>query len=229
MQHDREAGQTLGDFLQNVEAEGRRDENALLVAGALVCAVAGADGNGKRVAAGLGDKLLNLFGVRVGSLVRGDLDLVFNAGEGAELCFDDDAVVMRVLDNLLGDLDVLGKGLGGSVDHDGGKAAVDASLAGLKVGTMVQMQNDGDLGALNDSRLDELDEVGVVCIGARALGNLQNHRRMLFLARLGDALDNFHVVDVESADGVAAVVCLLEHFGRSYQCHDTSLLFYDTE
>ena len=136
---------------------------------------------------------------------------------------------MRVLDNLLGDLDVLGKGLGGSVDHDGGKAAVDASLAGLKVGTVVQMQNDGDLGALNDSRLDELDEVGVVCIGARALGNLQNHRRMLFLARLGDALDDFHVVDVESADGVAAVVCLLEHFGRSYQCHDTSLLFYDTE
>ena len=24
-------------------------------------------------------------------------------------------------------------------------------------------------------------------------------------------------------------ICLLEHFGRSYQCHDTSLLFYDTE
>ena len=81
------------------------------------------------------------------------------------------------------------------------------------------MQNDGDLGALNDSRLDELDEVGVVCIGARALGNLQNHRRMLFLARLGDALDDLHVVDVESADGVAAVVSLLEHFSSRYQRH----------
>ena len=151
MQHDGEAGQTLGDLLQNVEAQRRRNEDALLVAGALlglelVSAVAGADGDGQGVAAGLGDELLDLFGMGVGRLVRGDLDLVLDAGEGAELGLDHHAVVVGVLNDLLGDLDVLGKGLGGGVDHDGGEAAVDAGLAGLKVRAVVQVQHDGDVG-----------------------------------------------------------------------------------
>ena len=167
MQHDREAGQTLGDFLQNVEAEGRRDEDALLVAGALlglelVCAVAGADGDGQRVAAGLGDELLDFFGMGVGGLVCGDLHFVLDAGQRAELRLDDDAAVMRVLNDLLGDLDVLCERLGGGVDHNGGEAAVDAGLAGLEVGAVVQMQNDGDIGAANYGSLDQLDQIVVV-------------------------------------------------------------------
>ena len=36
VQHDGEAGQTLGDLLQNVEAQGRGNENAVCVAGALL-------------------------------------------------------------------------------------------------------------------------------------------------------------------------------------------------
>ena len=162
----------------------------------------------------------------VGSLVCGDLHFVLDAGQRAELSFDDDAVVVRVLDDLLGDLDVLCEGLGGSVDHDGGKAAVDAGLAGLKVGAMVQMQDDGDIGAAHDSRFDQLDQVVVVRVGASTLGDLQDNGSVLFLAGFGDALNDFHVVDVESADGVAAVVSLLEHFGRSNQRHNDISLFY---
>ena len=66
----------------------------------LVCAVAGADGDGQRVAAGAGDELLDLFGAGVGAVLSGDLDLVLNAGESAKLGLNDDAVVMRVLDDL---------------------------------------------------------------------------------------------------------------------------------
>ena len=107
MQNDREAGQTLGDLFEHVEAEGRRDQNALFVAGALgsgelVCAVAGADGDGQRVAAGLGDELLDLFRTGVGGSVRRDLDFVLDAGQRAQLGLDDDAVVMGVLDDLAG-------------------------------------------------------------------------------------------------------------------------------
>ena len=36
VQHDGEAGQTLGDFLQNVEAQRGRNEDAVGVAGALL-------------------------------------------------------------------------------------------------------------------------------------------------------------------------------------------------
>ena len=126
---------------------------------------------------------------------------------------------MSVLDNALGDLDVLLEGLGGSVDHDGGEAAVDAGLAGLEGVTVVQVQGDGDLGALDDSGLNQLHQVGVVGVGAGTLGNLQDNRSLLLLAGLGDGLDDLHVVDVESADGVAAVVSLLKHLSSINQRH----------
>ena len=53
--------------------------------------------------------------------------------------------------------------------------------------------------------------LGVV---AGALGNLKDQRSILFLRRLGDSLDDLHVIDVESADGVSALVCLLKHLCR---------------
>ena len=224
MQNDGEAGQTAGDLFQNVEAQGRRNQNALLVAGALcggelVSAVAGADGDGQRIAAGLGYELFYFLGTGVGGGVSSDLDFVLDAGQSAQLSLNDDTVVMSVLNDLAGDLDVLGEGLGGGVDHDGGEAAVDAGLAGLEVGAVIQMQSDGDLGALDDSSLHQLYQVGVVGIGAGALGDLQDNGSLLLAAGLGDALNDFHVVDVESADGVAAVVSLLEHLSCGYKSH----------
>ncbi len=90
------------------------------------------------------DEFLHLFGMGVGGVLGGDLDVVLDAGQGAQLGFHHDAVVVGVLDDLLGDLDVLLKGLGGAVDHNGGEAAVDAGLAGLEVRAVVQMQRDGD-------------------------------------------------------------------------------------
>ena len=74
MQHDREAGQTLGHFVQNVEAQWRGHEDALLIAralrgGELVSAVAGADGDSQGVDARLGYEFLNLFGTGVGGIL----------------------------------------------------------------------------------------------------------------------------------------------------------------
>ena len=132
---------------------------------------------------------------------------------------------MGVLHDLLGDLDVLGEGLAGGVDHNGGETAVDAGLAGLEIRAVVQVQGDGDVGALDDSSLHQLHQVGVVGVGAGALGNLQDQGGLQFLSSLGDALDNLHVVDVESADSVAAVIGFLEHLGSGNQCHNDSLLF----
>ena len=74
-------------------------------------------------------------------------------------------------------------------------------------------------GTGRNSRLNELDEVGVVCIRTCALGDLKNDRSLFFTAGFGDTLHDLHVVDVESADGITASVGLLEHFGGSYQRH----------
>ncbi len=60
----------------------------------------------------------------------------------------------------------------------------------------------------------------MVRVGAGTLGNLKNDGSVFLLAGLGDALHDLHVVDVERADGVAAVIRLLEHFGRGNEWHD---------
>ncbi len=218
VEHDGEAGKTAGDLLQDVKPQGRRHENALLVAGTLgggelVSAVAGADGDGQGVAPGLLDELLHLLGAGVAGILGGDVDLVLHAGERTKLGLHDDAVVVGVLDDLAGDGDVLGEGLGAGVDHDGGEAAVDAGLAGLKIRAVVQVQGDGDVGALDDGGLHQLHKIGVVGVGAGALADLEDQRRVLFPGGLGDALDDLHVVHVESADGVAAVIGFFKHLG----------------
>ena len=43
---------------------------------------------------------------------------------------------------------------------------------------------------------------------------------------MGVIENDFHVVDVESTDGVAAVISFLEHFGRSNQRHNDISLVY---
>ena len=160
----------------------------------------GADGNGQGVAAGLGDELLHFLRTGIGGSLGRDIDLVLNAGQRAQLSLNNDTVVMSVLNDLLGDLNVLLEGLGRGVDHDGGKTAIDAGLAGFEAIAMVQVQDDGDIGALNDSSLDQLHQVGMVGIGAGALGDLQNHGSLFLAAGLGDCLYDLHIVDVESAD-----------------------------
>ena len=121
---------------------------------------------------------------------------------------------VSVLYNLLGLLNVLVERTGGAVDHNGGETAVDAGLAGLEVRAVVQVQSDRNVRALLNSSLYHLNEVGVVCVSACALGYLQDYRSLL-LASLGDTLNDLHVVHVESANSVAAVVGLLEHLSSS--------------
>ena len=67
--------------------------------GELVGAVAGADRDGERVAAGAGGEVDHFLGIGVGVVVR--RYLVFNAGENAELAFYGHIILMSVVDNLL--------------------------------------------------------------------------------------------------------------------------------
>ena len=133
-------------------------------------------------------------------------------------------MVVGILHHLAGQGNVFGKGLGGSVDHHGGEAVVNAALADLKAVAVIQMQADGQAG-LNDGGLHQLHQVGAVGIGAGALGHLQNQRCLQLRSRLRDALNDLHIVHVEGADGIAALIGFFKHFLRSNQRHDHDLLF----
>ena len=85
------------------------------------------------------------------------------------------------------------------------------------------MQGDGQILAFERS-LHEVLEVGGLRILSRTGGSLQDDGGLHSRCRFGDALNNLHVVDVESADGVAALVGFLEHFFCSDEWHDLNLL-----
>ena len=152
------------------------------------------------------------------SVFRFDVDGVFNAGELAELCFYDNAAVVRVFDDLFGDLDVFFKGMMGSVDHDGSEPVRDGSLAGFKIGAVVEVHDDGQTGRFDGSG-DEVSQIHGVSVFSCTRGNLQDERGIAFFARFHDPLNGLHVVDVERAHGIAARVRFFEHFGRCYQRH----------
>ena len=71
--------------------------------------------------------------------------VVLDAGQHAELAFDGDVVLVGVLDDLAGQLDVLLVGVVRAVDHHRGEAGVDARLAQLEGVAVVEVQGEGQL------------------------------------------------------------------------------------
>ena len=221
VEHDGEAGETMLDLLQNVKAQRRGNQNALLVAGALlggelVSTVRGTDGDGEGVNAGAGDEVLHLLGTGVGGVLGHHV--VLNAGQNAQLALDHHAVSVRVLHDLLGQSDIVLVAVVRAVDHDGGEAAVDAGLADLEVCAVIQVQSQIDAAVL-DGGLSQSHQILMLGVLARACGYLENNGGLDLTGSLGDGLDDLHVVDVEGTDGVAALVGLLEHFLGCYECH----------
>ena len=219
VKNDREARKFLLDGLEDIERQRRRNELAgLLVDRALltrelVRAVARADGDGERIAAGLGREFNDFF--RLGIVGNCGRDFVFNASENAELGFDGDIVLVSVSDNLLRELDILGERKVAAVDHDRREARVNAALAGLEAVAMVEVENDlrllaTELLGVFNRALSHIAQDGGVGVLARTLGNLHNYGRLRFNRRLNDGLHLLHRIEVESGDGITA----LDRFGK---------------
>ena len=124
---------------------------------------------------------------------------------------------MCIVNNLLGEGDVLLVRKGGSVDHNGAEAEVNAALAGFEAVAVVQMKD--DLGVLPakflcilHSTLCHIAEEGLVGVVACALGDLEDNRGLGLSGGLDDSLELFHIVEIECGDGVTAGNGLREHF-----------------
>ena len=102
-----------------------------------------------------------------------------------------------------------------AVEHNGSEAAVDTRFAGCEIRTVVEVQSNRNVADF-ESRFDEVDEVLMVRVLSCAGGALKDDGRFEFGSGTRDALNDFHVVDVERADSEAAFVSFLEHsFGRN--------------
>ena len=178
----------------------------------------GTDCDREGVNAGLFNEVLNFLGLRIGCILCGDVDIILNAGELSELRLNDDAMCVRILCDALCKRDVLSVRQVGAVDHDGREAAVDAGLADIKVCAVVEVQSNGNIVDFECS-LDKMDKVLMARILACACGDLQDQRGLEFSRSIRNALNDLHVVDVESTDGIAALVGFLKHFLCSDKWH----------
>ena len=80
------------------------------------------------------------------------------------------------------------------------------------------MEREVDTGILN-RRFGKRHQIRMLCILSRTGGYLKNHWGFLLGSRLRNRLNDLHVVYVESADGISALICFLEHFGSGYNAH----------
>ncbi len=104
MEHDGETGKFFHNGVENFKCQGRGNELAFSVAGALfgselVCAVRSTDRDGKAIAAGAGSEVYNFFGVGVGVVVG--RNFVLNTCEHAEFAFNGYIKLVSVVHYLL--------------------------------------------------------------------------------------------------------------------------------
>ena len=192
MQDNRELRDLLLDLSEDVEAELRRYENAVSIARALLrfeleCAMARADCDSEGVNARLTNEFLNLFRLRVSCLVSSDLYIIFDAGEFAELSFDNDAMLMCISNDFLRALDVLFELVLGAIEHYGREAIIDAGLAGLEIRTMIEVQSDRNIVDL-EGCLDEVTEIRALSVLACASGSLEDNRGIQLCSCFRDTL-----------------------------------------
>ena len=223
MEHDGESRDTLLDLLKNIKAERGRYKNAVRIARALLrrklkCAVRRADRDSEGVNTRLLDKVLYFLRLRVGSIFCRDIDIVFDTCQLTKLRLDHNAVCMCILGNALSKCHVFCVGEMRAVNHDGGETAIDARLADVKICAVVEVKCDGNIVDF-ECCLDEMDEVLMTGVLACTCGDLQNQRRLQLSGGIRNPLDNLHVVDVESTDGISAVVGFLKHFFCSDEWH----------
>ena len=83
---------------------------------------------------------------------------------------------------------------------------------------MVEVKREVNAGILSGG-FYERHEIGVLCIFARTRGNLEYDGRFRFGGSFGDSLYYLHVVDVEGAYGITAVIGFFEHFCGRYDSH----------
>ena len=184
----------------------------------LVSADACTDGDSQRIAARTCSEVYHFGGVGVGVVVG--RNFVFDAGQYAEFAFDGYVILVSVIGHFLGEGNVLLVGQMRTVDHHRRESAFDTALAQFEAVTVVQVEDNlrmlpAQFLGISNSALCHIAQQRSVGVSACALGYLKNDRSVLLLASLGDTLNDLHVVHVESADSVAAVISLLEHLSSS--------------
>src|ERR1043166_6935572 len=111
---------------------------------------------------------------------------------------------MGVINDAPANFDILFYWFMAGIDHDASEPLVDAFLAKFKRVAVVEMDRYRN-GREADRRFDEFLQIDRVGIRAGAPRDLEHDRRLFFLARLNDGLQQLQIVDVKRAKGIFAL------------------------
>ena len=178
------------------------------------------DRDRQRVATRTSSEINNLLRIRISMMLRADL--ILDAGQDTQLTLYGYVILMRIVNNLLCQGDILLVRQVRTVDHDRREAHVYARLAQLERITVIQVQHDlrmlaTQLLSVLNSTLSHVTKQSLVRIVTSALRNLKDHRRLCLNSSLNNSLQLFHVIEVESGDRVSTLDGLSEHLFRVHQ------------
>ena len=97
VKHNGESRQTLSDFFQNIKTQLR-----FLAGFELISAMAGANGDCQGINPCTRHKFLHFLGTGIRSVGIGDIDVILNPRQASQFSFDNNAVIMGIIDNLFG-------------------------------------------------------------------------------------------------------------------------------
>ena len=148
--------------------------------------------------------------------------LILNTSEDTQLTLNSYVILMRIVNNLLCQSDILLIRQVRTVDHDRREAHINARLTQLERITVIQVKHDlrflaTQLLSVLNSTLSHVTKQSLVRIVTSALRNLKDHRRLCLNSSLNNSLQLFHVIEVESGDCITTLDGLSEHLFRVHQ------------
>jgi len=211
VENDGEARDTLLDLVEDIETKvglGARRE--------LDNTVAGTDGDSKGIDTSALDEINNL--IRVGVVAGLSLNIILDTSEDTEFTLNSNIVLVSVLDDLLGESDVLLIRKSRTIDHDIAEATGNAVNAELVAVTMIKVKSDGDtltilrdlLGEFN-STLSHVTKKGLIGIITSTTRNLKDNRALCLNTSSDDSLHLLHIVEVESRNCETILHSTSEH------------------
>ena len=206
MKNDGEVGETFGNLFQNIEPKHR-----FLARFEFECAVAGSDGDSQRVNACTVNKFFYFIGMCIFCIFCRYVYIIFHACQLSQFAFNHNAFGMSIFNDSSCQFNILIKGMMGTVDHNGSKSAVDTGFADIEICAVIQMKSDRNI-VLNQSCFNQFYKIRMICIFSGSCRNLKDQRGIQFAGGFCDTLYDLHVVYIESADCVSAVISFLKHF-----------------
>ena len=179
-----------------------------------ILAVGGADGNSQGIDAGTGNVVLGL--LHIGIHIGGLSVAVSGLTHMAQLAFHADTLGMGQIHHHAGASDIFLIGQGGSVDHHIGEALVNGHQLRVPGGTVVQVQANGNIRPLRHVDNQGNDVVGMGVLGHLANTHLHDDGGMLLAGGFNNGTSHFHIDTVDSHNGVAVPVGVVQHFFHTY-------------